>query len=130
MELSKEQQVQQLKEEYTRKIEEVQNQDSSATPEVQEHKAVSQVTEGLIQEQVPHFQASSHEPGRPSAASPEIQDKAQEMINMIWSKGPYESIKAVQEANDPALTDEYHRAVTGKEIWHALVKEGKIPEVQ
>ncbi len=127
MELSKEQQVQQLQQEYTRRIQEIQQEDSSAAPEVQEHKAVSKVTEGMIQEQIPDFQASTHEP---VSVNPEISPQAEELVTSSLLNGPYESVQKLQQLNDNALTDEYHRAMTSKENWHTMVKEGKIPEVQ
>ncbi len=129
MELSKEQQVQQLQEEYARKIEEVQQSSPEMPQEQQEHQAVSQVTEGVIQEHVPEFNVASHEPAQPSSVGPDLQAKAQELVNIIWSKGLPDSVKALKEANDPALTDEYHRALTSNEVWQAMVKEGKIPQL-
>ncbi len=129
VELSKEQQVQQLQEEYTRRIEEIQQASPELPQEQQENKAVSQVTEGAIQEHLPEFQVASHEPAQPSTVGPDLQTKAQELVNIIWTKSLADSVKSLKDANDPALTDEYHRTLTSNEFWQAMVKEGKIPQL-
>src|SRR6185369_14650945 len=121
MELSKEQQVANLKEKYDRELQAIQ-QEAPASPEIapapdtQEHQAVSRVTEGMIQEQVPGFKASSHAP-----VSTEISPEVQEMVTNSLMKGPYESIQAIQKSNDLALADELHQALTSNENWHMLV---------
>ena len=129
MELSKEQQVAALKQKYEQELQAIQQEVPASpelvpTPEAQEHQAVSQATEGVIQEQMPSFKASSHEP-----ISTEVSPQVQGMVTESLLNGPYKSIEAIQNANDSALADEYHRALTSNESWHALVKEGKIPEL-
>lgn len=134
-----EQQVQQLKEEYDRRLAEIKGQ----TPEVgesqveseqipAEHQAVSETTEKVIQEQVPEFKASSHQPGRSSGhvgIAPEAQAKIQEWINLSLVN-PSAGVKAAKDSGDIGLIDVYHGALTSNEIYQEMVKRGKLPELK
>src|SRR5258708_9008118 len=134
MEGTKEQQVQQLQEEYQRKLAEIQKAAESspvspeAAPATPEHQAVSKVTEKAIQEHNPEFQASSHEPGHTSNPAPEAAAQIEAWVQAAL-QDPYQTIKAAADTKDNALIDELHGALTGNEKWQQLVKEGKIPQL-
>lgn len=133
MEGTPEQQVQQLKEEYERKVAEIQSGSVETRPEAPspEHQAVSEVTEGMIQRQVPDFKATSHEPGHSNdQLAEDARAKVQEWVNMAWTQGPAASVKAAQESQDMALIDAFHGALTSEALYHQMIKEGKLPEVK
>lgn len=132
MEGTPEQQVQQLKEEYERKVAEIQSGSVEARPEAPspEHQAVSEVTEGMIQQQNPDFKASSHEPGHSvEGLGAEAQAQVQEYVQMSL-KDPYAGIKAADSTKDAALLDALHGALTSDPNYHQMIKEGKLPEVK
>ncbi len=131
--LSPEQQAQQFKEEYERKIAGIQQaaESGESSPEIApEHQAVSEVTEGIIQQQVPEFKASSHAPGRSADQLPDdMRTRIQEWIN-ITVQDPYKGVKAASDSQDIALIDAFHGALTSDEIFPEIVKLGKLPEVK
>jgi len=138
MEGTPEQQVQQLKEEYERRLAEI----KSHAPEVgesqiesenipAEHQAVSETTEKMIQEHEPEFKASSHQPGRgiDESISPEAQAKVQEWVNLSLAN-PSAGVKAAKDSRDIGLIDIYHGALTSNAIYQEMVKRGKLQELK
>jgi len=141
MEGTPEQQVQQLKEEYERRLAEIKSQ----TPEppeskretqteadriLGEHQAVSETTEGMIREQVPEFKASSHEPGHSVYELPEeVRVKVQEWVNLALVN-PLAGVKAAKDSGDPFLFDALHGALTSNQVFTEMVKRGKLPELK
>lgn len=138
MEGTPEQQVQQLKEEYERKLAEINARSSEVSenntesqPSSVEHQALSETTEKIIQEQVPEFKASSHEPGRgiDDEIAPEAQAKVQEWINLSLAN-PSAGVKTAKESGDIGLIDIYHGALTSDAIYQEMVKRGKLQELK
>lgn len=137
MEGTPEQQAQQLREEYERKLAEINARSSEVSenntesqPSPAEHQAVSETTEKIIQEQVPEFKASSHEPRHDSNdIDPEAQAKIQEWINLSLAN-PSAGVKAAKDSRDAGLIDVYHRALTSNVIYQEMVKRGKLQELK
>jgi len=139
MEGTPEQQAQQLKEEYERKLAEINTRlpevsenNTESQPSPAEHQAVSETTEKMIQEQVPEFKASSHEPGRASEnveIAPEAQAKVQEWINLSLAN-PSAGVKAAKDSGDIGLIDVYHGVLTSNAIYQEMVKRGKLQELK
>ncbi|MEK7645970.1 MAG: hypothetical protein AAB374_02605 [Patescibacteria group bacterium] len=132
-----EQQVQQLKEEYERRLAEIKQQ-APETGESQveseqipvEHQAISETTEKVIQEQVPEFIASSHEPGHSvGELTPEAQEKVQAWVNIAFTKSLSDGIKAAKYSNDIALIDAFHSALTGS-LYQMLVEQKRMEVVK
>lgn len=137
MEGTPEQQVQQLKEEYERKLAEIKSQ-TPEFPEPQaeaerilgEHQAVSETAESMIKEQIPEFKASSHEPGHGSEdITPEDQNKIQKWVN-IAVEDPYASVKMAKDSDSISLIDPFHGALTSDRIFSEMVKRGKLPALK
>ncbi len=133
MEGTPEQQVQQLKKEYERRVAEIQKatetgeRSSEIAPE---HQAVSEVTENMIQEQDPGFKASSHEPGRTADELPEeAQAKVRSWVSLALND-PSAGVKAAKDSGDPSLFDPLHKALTSNEVFQEMVKRGKLPELK
>lgn len=136
MEGTPEQQAQQLKAEYEEKLKETKSK-ISETPEPQaeaerilgEHQAVSETTENMIKEQVPEFEASSHEAGHSlDEISPEDYKKIQGWVEMA-AENPYKSIEAAKDSNNPSLFDPLHGALTSNKNFTEMVKSGKLPQL-
>lgn len=131
MEATPNEQLDLFEKEYQAKRRELEGQ---LTPEAvlpSEHETMSRVVEGKIQEQVPDFQAPVHQEV-PSEMSddltPETRAKIRELVNIAFSAGLYQSIKALKDS-DSALVDEYHSALTG-ELYKVLVEKKKLEEVK
>jgi hypothetical protein len=130
-------QAQQLKEEYERRLSEINSQPLEAgtsNPEAEqipaEHQAVSETTENLIKEHVPDFQASSHQPGhKDGEISPEVREKVQEWVNAALVN-PLAGVKMARESQDMALIDIFHQALTSDVMYQEMVKRGKITELK
>ena len=136
MEGTPEQQVQQLKEEYERRLAKIKSQ-TPEFPEPQaeaerilgEHQAVSETAENMIKEQVPEFEASSHESGHSlDELSEEAHTKIQEWVS-IAGENPYKSVEAAKGSGDPSLFDPLHGALTSDKNFIAMVKSGKLPQL-
>lgn len=149
MEMTKEQQIQQLNEEYKKQLEQIQRgatdnpsaeqapgehqETHESEPVPLEHQAISHTSEKMIQEQIPNFQASSHTPGSKMDDLPEdAQTKVNEWVKMAGAD-PYGSVKTVKDyfvkTGDMALVDAYHGAVTSDSKFQELVKTGQLKEL-
>lgn len=150
METTTEQQIQQLNEEYRRRLEAIQHEATDnpsaeqgvmPVPETHEnepvpleHQAISQTTEGLIQKEIPEFQASSHTPGpKDENLSDEAKAKVEEWKTMAHAD-PFAAIKAAKDffnqSGDMAVIDAFHGALTADEQYKEMVQSGKLPEVK
>jgi hypothetical protein len=147
---TQEQQIQQLNEEYKRRLEEIQHhaaenpsaeQGTASLPEIHEnepvpleHQAISQTTEEMIQKEIPEFQASSHTPGpKDENLSEEAKAKVEEWV-AIARTDPFAAIKAakdfVNNSGDISLIDAFHGRLTSDEQYKELIQSGKLPEVK
>jgi hypothetical protein len=130
-------QAQRLREEYERKLSEInQRPFESATPSPEleqvpaEHQAVSETTESLIQEHVPEFKASSHQPGNHEGElAPEVRAKVQEWVNVALSD-PSAGVKMAKDSQDMSLIDVFHQTLTSDVMYQEMVKRGKLPELK
>lgn len=150
MEISKEQQIQNLNEEYKRKLEEIQREATDnpsaesgvilppetheTEPVPLEHQAISQTTEGMIKQEIPEFQASSHTPGpKNENLSEENKAKVEEWVN-IARTDPFAAVKAAKdflnESGDMSLIDAFHGMLTSDEEYRELISTGKLPAVK
>lgn len=133
---SPEQQVQELQAEYQRRLAEIKDR----SPEVEspqeeaeqvfiEHQALSETTEQMIKEQVPQFQASSHEPMHSvDTLSEEAQATVQQWVQ-IASQDPYKAVQEAEKSQDIALIDAFHGALTSDKYFADLVKRKLVVEL-
>ncbi|KKU89654.1 MAG: hypothetical protein UY20_C0007G0010 [Candidatus Yanofskybacteria bacterium GW2011_GWA1_48_10] len=137
-ESSPDEQVRKLNEEYQRRLAEIKQEAAEgghdlpepALPDAHEHRAVSETAENLIQLEVPDFTASSHEPGHSNEfLSEEQRAMVDNWVAAAAQKGPFSVIKSVKDANNPALTDEFHAALSSDKTFREMVQSGKLPEL-
>lgn len=64
-----------------------------------------------------------------SYAEPELKDKVQEFINVVFDKSLEEGIKNVSKSNNPALIDAFHDILTD-ELYNMLVDRKKLEQIK
>jgi hypothetical protein len=83
----------------------------------------------MIKEQVPQFQASSHEVGHSSdGLSDEGRAKVQEWVG-IAGQDPYQAVKAAEKSQDISLIDAFHGALTSDKNFAELVKRRLVQQL-
>lgn len=104
------------------------------------------VIEERIQEQIPQYQPQpdlnqSTSPAQPlpvipqqddSALSyvlPELKDKVQELVNLVFNKGLDEGIKEALKTNNSALIDAFHDILVD-ELYNTLLERRKLEPVK
>lgn len=95
------------------------------------YESLSRSTEAKINEQIPGgFVASSHKPNHSNEFLTD-NEKAivQGWVNLYSTHGEASAIKAVKDVNNPALTDQFHSALTG-ELYQQMVDQGKLEVVK
>ena len=60
---------------------------------------------------------------------PELKEKVQELVNLVFNKGLDEGIKEASKTNDPALIDAFHDILVD-ELYNALVERKKLETIQ
>lgn len=60
---------------------------------------------------------------------PELKDKVQELVNLVFNKGLDDGIKEVVRSNNPALIDAFHDVLVD-ELYSMLVERKKIEQVE
>ena len=128
-------QAQKLKEEYEKKLAEINarslenpENNSESEPIPSEHEAISRVTEDKIKEEVPNFVASSHTPHDSNDIPPESQAKIQDCLNILLVN-PSAGIKKARGLNDSDL-DNFHKVASSDPFYQEMVKRGKILELK
>lgn len=135
MEGSSAEQLQQVEQEYQQKRAAIEKQmreqgeSAEAAPVPTEHETMSQVVEGAIKQHVPAFQASSHTTTTDDSLPPDVQEKIQTWVNISFTKGLAEGIKAAKDSNDIALIDAFHSALTGS-LYQMLVEQKRMAVVK
>lgn len=64
----------------------------------------------------------------PSYLSPELKDKIQQLINLVFSKSLDEAIKEASKTNNAALIDAFHDVIVD-ELYNALVERKKLEKI-
>lgn len=118
--------------------------ESSAESLLSDKEILRDVVKEKIQEHAPAFQPSppviSPAPpagqgqtgpnvSAPSYLAPEMKDRVQELVNMVFSKGLNEAIQKVAKQNDMALLDAFHDVLVD-ELYKTLVERKKVEEVK
>lgn len=135
MEGSSEEQLRQVEQEYQQKRAELeqkmkeQGESGEQVPAPTEHETLSEVVEGVIQEHVPAFQASSHTTTTDDSLPPDAQTKVQGWVNISFAKSLSDGIKAAKDSNDIALIDAFHSALTGS-LYQMLVEQKRMEVVK
>lgn len=58
----------------------------------------------------------------------EKRDKIQELVNVVFEKGPVEGVSTARRLNDPYILDELEKLLTTKWMHKILVERGLLPE--
>ena len=88
-----------------------------------------------IQQHIPQYQPRQggvkpkQDDGRtPSYADPELKDKIQELVNIVFNKGLEQGIKEVSRSNNPALIDAFHDVLVD-ELYNVLLERKKLEKL-
>jgi hypothetical protein len=127
MEQSPEKQLQELEEEYRRRRSEIE-QAPTGSELPAERETMSKVVQESIQSHVPEFQAPANSPDAAVPLTDEQRAKVDEWVAMVFAKGLDQGIKAARDANEPAMLDAFHDALTG-ELHEQLVQQGKLKAI-
>lgn len=89
-----------------------------------------------IQEHAPQYQPVSPAPVKPkqddtvqSYVAPELKDKVQELVNLVFNNSLDEGVKQVSRSNNPALIDAFHDVLVD-ELYNVLVERKKLEPVK
>ena len=117
--LTPEQQLQQIEQDYQKRREAPAESES-------EYESMSRVAEDQIKQHEPSFQASSHEPvPTPTTETP---SEVQQLVTEAFSRGIWQSIKSAHDSGDMALLDSFHAALSG-ELYDQLIANKKLKQV-
>jgi len=99
-----------------------------------EKEMLREVVGEKIQEQAPSYQAKPQPSdttghGSPSYLSPELNDKVQDLVNVVFNKSLEEAIKEATETNNPALIDAFHDALVDQ-LYNDLVERKKVKPIE
>jgi hypothetical protein len=104
-----------------------------------EKETLREIVGEKIQQQVPQYQPApliQPPPARPqqddSALSyvlPELKEKVQELVNLVFNKGLDDGIKEASKSNNPALIDAFHDVLVD-ELYNMLVERKKLEQVK
>ncbi len=106
-----------------------------------EKETLREVIGEKIQQQVPQYQPLSPTQTRQGGAKPqtddiaqssvlpELKEKIQELINLVFNKSLNEGIKEVSKINNPALTDAFHDVLVD-ELYNVLLERKKLESVK
>ena len=83
-----------------------------------------------IQQQVPQYTPPPVKPKQDdnvaqSYIEPELKDKVQELVNLVFNKSLDEGIKEASKSNNPALIDAFHDVLVD-ELYNALLERKKV----
>ena len=93
-----------------------------------------------IQQQVPQYQpAPPVQPRQGGATSqqddsvlsyvlPELKDKVQELVNLVFNKGLDDGVKEAARSNNPALIDAFHDVLVD-ELYNILIERQKLEKI-
>ena len=85
-----------------------------------------------IQQQMPQYTPAPPKPKQDDIAQsyvlPELKEKVQELVNLVFNKSLDEGIREVSKTNNPALTDAFHDVLVD-ELYNALVERKKLEPV-
>ena len=97
-----------------------------------EKELLHRVVGEKIQQQMPQYTPAPPKPKQDDTAQsyvlPELKEKVQELINLVFNKSLDEGIKEVSKTNNPALTDAFHDVLVD-ELYNALVERKKLEPV-
>lgn len=86
-----------------------------------------------IQQQAPQYQPVPAKPQQDDAAQsyilPELKDRVQELINLVFNKGLDDGIKEAAKSNNFALIDAFHDVLVD-ELYNMLVERKKLEPVK
>ena len=89
-----------------------------------------------IQQHIPQYQPRQggvkpkQDDGRtPSYADPELKDKIQELVNLVFNKSLEQGIKEVSRSNNPALIDAFHDVLVD-ELYNVLLERKKLEQIK
>ena len=86
-----------------------------------------------IRQQVPQYSPPPAKPKQDDAgqsyALPELKDKVQELINLVFNKSLDEGIKEVSKTNNPALIDAFHDVLVD-ELYNVLLERKKLEPIK
>ncbi|MBI4158259.1 MAG: hypothetical protein HY505_01385 [Candidatus Yanofskybacteria bacterium] len=106
-----------------------------ATSEVEptEKEMLHSIVGERFQQQMPQYTPTPAKPQTDditqSSVLPELKDKIQELINLVFNKSLDEGIKEVSNSNNPALIDAFHDVLVD-ELYNVLVERKKLEEVK
>lgn len=120
-----EQQLKDLEAEYSRRKAAIE-QTPEGAPE-HEQKIVRDIVREKINAGAPALTGPAPTSGD-AAKDPEIMAKVQEVVNITFSAGLDAAVKKLKEINNPAVTDEYHKAISGQ-FYKILRERKKIKEM-
>lgn len=134
-----EQQIQKLQEEYQRKLNAIQEgipeapEDKPDNAEkdriLAEHQALSEATEGMIQAEVPGFEASSHEPEHTVSELPEEKQAQVRGWVSVAHSNLSKAIQSAKDSGDIGLIDAFHGALTADKTFADMVKNGALKQL-
>lgn len=95
-----------------------------------EKEILREVVGEKIQQQAPAYQVQAKSDDKTSGVSyllPELKEKIQELINIVFNKSLNEGISEAVKSQNPALIDAFHDVLVD-ELYDALVERKKLEQ--
>ncbi|OGN08507.1 MAG: hypothetical protein A2750_02160 [Candidatus Yanofskybacteria bacterium RIFCSPHIGHO2_01_FULL_45_42] len=96
------------------------------TPQYQPRQGGAQPTPGKLQ---PSQTRPQHDDSALSYVLPELKDRVQELVNLVFNKGLDDGVKEATRSNNPALIDAFHDVLVD-ELYNMLVERKKLEPVK
>ncbi|OGN03034.1 MAG: hypothetical protein A2651_01760 [Candidatus Yanofskybacteria bacterium RIFCSPHIGHO2_01_FULL_42_12] len=97
-----------------------------------EKEALHKIIGEKIQQQAPQYQPAPVKPQQDDSALsyvlPELKDKVQELVNLVFNKSLEDGIKEVAKTNNAALIDAFHDVLVD-ELYNVLVERKKLEKL-
>lgn len=88
-----------------------------------------QPAQPLPQGTIPTSPQAKHDDNVASYVLPELKDKVQELINLVFNKSLDDGIKEASHSNNPALIDAFHDVLVD-ELYNTLLERKKLEKIQ
>jgi len=105
-----------------------------------EKETLHEIIGEKIQQSVPQYQPapvtpqpsqtrSQQDDGALSYVLPELKERVQELVNLVFNKGLDDGVKEVARSNNPALIDAFHDVLVD-ELYNTLLERKKLEPVK
>ena len=106
---------------------------------ISDKETLREIVGEKIQQQIPQYQPAPSVQPLPTTPQqddnalsyvlPELKDKVQELINLVFNKSLDEGVKEVSKTNNPALIDAFHDVLVD-ELYNTLLERKKLEPVK